>query len=229
MAQRWGWVAENPARRVIPPSYKAGRKEVWGPSGLAMFLAGTTDHWAHPLWVTALATGARPGELCALQWKDVDLQAQVLTVSKSLQRVGGEYRLAEPKTRASVRSIALPDEAVQALLRQKGQQALWRAEAGGSWQEWGLVFTTRAGAPLHRSTVLHTLARECQRLGLPAITPHSLRHLHASLLLAQGVAIPTVSARLGHANPSITLSVYSHAITGQDAEAALAIGRALTG
>ena len=89
------------------------------------------------------------------------------------------------------------------------------------------MFTGTQGNPLWPSTVQHALKRECARLGLLAVTPHGLRHLHASLLLHEGVPVTAVSARLGHANPAITLKVYAHALAGQDAQAAMAIGRAL--
>jgi integrase len=71
------------------------------------------------------------------------------------------------------------------------------------------------------------LRRLCDRLGLPAMTPHGLRHLHASLLIDEGVPITAVSARLGHANPQITMRLYAHALPGQDRMAAEAIDRAL--
>jgi integrase len=71
------------------------------------------------------------------------------------------------------------------------------------------------------------LRRLCVRLNLPAVTPHGLRHLHASLLLHEGLPVTAVSARMGHANPQITLRLYAHALPGQDAQAAEAMNRAL--
>ncbi len=110
------------------------------------------------------------------------------------------------------------------LHRQKTQQDAWQDAAGSSWQSDGFVFTGETGKPLFRSTVEHAMKGECTRLGLPAVTPHGFRHLHASLLLDEGVPVTAVSARLGHANPQITLRIYAHALAGQDKLAAQAIG-----
>lgn len=68
---------------------------------------------------------------------------------------------------------------------------------------------------------------QCDRLGLPKLTPHGLRHQHATLLLYQGLPVTAVSARLGHANPAITMGIYAHALKHQDEQAEQAIGRAL--
>ena len=99
--------------------------------------------------------------------------------------------------------------------------------AGDSWADTPFIFTGKTGKPLHRCVPEAALRRLCDRLSLPRITPHGLRHLHASLLIAEGVPITAVSARLGHANPQITLKIYAHALPGQDRMAAEAIGRAL--
>lgn len=125
-------------------------------------------------------------------------------------------------------TVLLPPAVIDALQRQKAQQDAWREAAGARWRDSDFVFTSaRRGAPLRHDVVQAALKRECARLGLPAVTPHGLRHLHASLLLNEGLPVTAVSARLGHANPAITLKVYAHALAGQDAQAAISIGRAL--
>jgi integrase len=128
----------------------------------------------------------------------------------------------------TARSIVLPGIALDALQQQLQQQDEWKTTAGDAWEDWGLVFTGETGNPLFASTVQHALKRECARLELPILTPHSLRHLHASLLIAKGVPITAVSARLGHANPQVTLKIYAHALAGQDRQAADAISDALS-
>ena len=229
VAVLWRWLGENPADRVLRPAYHALRKDVWSASELAAFLAGTQDHWLQPLWVVAVATGCRIGELLALTWADVDLAGGSIAINKAGQHIAGQWAVSTPKTASGYREITMPPEGVAALRHQKAQQAAWRLAAGPEWTPSGLVFTGKTGRPLQRSTVEHALKRECMRLDLPPVTPHGLRHLHASLLLAQGLPVPAVSARLGHANPSITMSVYAHAIGKGDAAAAEAIGRVLAG
>lgn len=228
LAVRWRWLPENPCNRVVRPTHRAVRKEMWSPEQVCAFLDGTAAHWLSPLWALALFSGCRLGELLALTWADVTEDRTSISVTKTLQRVNGEWIVDTPKSHAGHRHIALPPEATVALNRQWLQQAQWRLAAGPVWQSGNLVFSAEQGTPIHRATVAHAMARECDKLGLPRLTPHGLRHMHASLLLAQGLPIPAVSERLGHAHPGITLEVYSHAIGRHDTLAAEAIGRAVS-
>jgi len=223
----WGWLMDNPCDRVVRPRYAPARKGMWTQDELRTFLEGARDHWLYPLFVLAVATGARLGELLALSWDEVDLEAGTVTIRRSLHRIAGRWVVSEPKTRAGVRTIALPQEAQQALRRQKRMQAQLRLKAGPAWEGTGLVFTGERGQPLCQSTVQHALRRECQRLGLPPMTPHGLRHLHASLLLEAGLPVPQVAQRLGHATPQVTMSVYAHALNRSDREAAEVLQRAM--
>lgn len=230
LAVLWGWLAENPASRVLRPQYRPKRKDVWTPQELSVFLAGAKGHWLYPVWHLAIASGCRIGELCALTWQDVDFDACTIQVSKALQRIGGEWVTTAPKTRSGERTIALPGEALQVLRRQRAQQAEWRLKAGPEWANAAdLVFTQWSGAPLHGATVSHGLMMQCRRLGLPEVTPHGLRHLHGSLLLDQGLPVPAVSARLGHAHPGVTMTVYAHLVGNRDDAGAGAIARAMGG
>lgn len=220
MAVLWGWLAENPTDRVIAPTHKPERKPVWAQHELQTFLAGARDHRLYPLWVVTLNTGIRLAELSGLKWSDVDFAGGTISVQRTLHWVKGRWVEGEPKTKAGARAIALPTDGIAALRRQKAQQNEWRLKAGKEWQNGGWVFTTGTGAPVPRSSVQYCLREMCTRLGIPPVSPHGLRHLHASLLLAGGLPVPAVSARLGHANPNVTMSVYAHAFHRQDQEAA---------
>ena len=229
LAVLWGWLATSPAERVIKPTYRPARKAIWTPAEVGAFLNGTVGHWLHPLFVVAVYSGLRLGELIGLRWPDVDLPAATLKVEGSLQYVQGQWVRGEPKTAAGRREVALPPAAVAALREQKGLQAATRLRAGAKRAENNLVFTGRWGGPLWQNTVEKAMQDWCGRLGLPKLTPHGLRHLHASLLLAEGVPITDVSQRLGHSNVAITGAVYAHALPGQDQQAAEALSRALGG
>jgi integrase len=220
-AVRWRWLGENPLARVQRPPHRAARKAVWTQEQLQSFVEGTREHWLYPLWHILLASGCRVGELLALTWQDVDFDAGTIRIAKTMQRVAGEVVVNAPKTEAGQRTVVLPADAMARLRQQRGRQLL----AGLTGD---LVFPNTSGRPLHVSTVGHALTRECRRLGLPRVTPHGLRHLHASLLLAEGLPLPAVSARLGHANTQVTATVYAHALPGQD-DGARAIARALGG
>lgn len=223
LAVLWNWLPDNPADRVIRPSYQPERKEMWTQEDLSRFLEASEGHWLQPLWVVAISTGARIGELLALRWTDVDLVTGVVSISRSVQRIGREWVETTPKTKAGERTISLPSEAVTALRRQRAIQAELRLKAGPEWQDRGLVFSGEKGQLLHQSVVQHMTSRTCQRLGIRPLTPHGLRHLHASLLLAKGLPVTTVSQRLGHANAAITMTVYAHSLKRQDEEAAKAM------
>ncbi|HHX44892.1 MAG TPA: site-specific integrase [Chloroflexi bacterium] len=218
LAVRWGWIGNNPCDRVDAPLHRYRRHEPWDAGQLRTFLDGTRDHWLGPLWMFLATTGCRLGEALALEWGDVDLAAGTVTINKAGQHVGGRWTVTEPKTRSGIRTITLPREAIGALRR----QAEYRLAHGGGV----LVFANQSGAPLNRTTVAHAMRVMCKRLAVPALSPHGLRHLHASILLAEGLPLPEVSRRLGHANAGITASIYSHAVR-DDSAAVAAIGRAL--
>ena len=225
LAVLWRWLPENPCDRVLRPTYRAERRNVWTAAELTAFLEGTDGHWLQPLWVFLLASGCRLGEALALRWCDVT--GDMVGVARSGQYIEGEWTVTTPKTRAGTRTLKLSAEGTVALRRQRAQQAQWRLSAGAAWQSTELVFTGATGKPLQRSVVASALRRACAALGVAPVTPHGLRHLHASLLLSQGLSVPLVSQRLGHANPGITMAVYAHALERGDDAAAAAIGRAL--
>jgi len=223
---RWNWVAFNAAKRTLAPTWRPQRKAVWSVAEFSTFLRGAEAHTFWPLWAFILATGCRLGEALGLVWDCVDLERGSVDISHTLVRVGGEYRLQRPKTQAGERTVTLPLLGLEALQRQRAEQDDGRSAVGTLWP---LVFPGATGNPLHRSTVAHALRRECERLGLPPLSPHGMRHQHASLLLAQRLPIPDVSQRLGHANSAITMSTYAHALHQSDKAASQAIERAVRG
>jgi len=226
LAVLWRWLPENPCDRVVRPAYNARRKDVWTEAQLRTFLGGIGDHWLGPLWTFLVGSGCRVSEAVALTWDDID--GESIRIGESIHRVGGEWVVGDPKTAAGVRSVTLPASALLALRRQRARQAEWRLSAGETWDSSGLVFTTSQGTPLHRATVAHALSKVCKRLSLPPLSPHGFRHLHASFLIARGLPIPAVSARLGHSRVSVTLDVYSHVVGGEDRRAADVIGAAMS-
>ncbi len=227
MAVLWGWLVSNPADRVLVPRSKSERKSLWSPEELRAFLKASREHRLGPLWLVTAASGCRIGELMALHWSDVDLINGTITIRGSLRKVKGEWLENAPKTESGFRTIALPPEGVDALKRQQEQQIEWHGKAGDAWQDNELIFTTIQGEPLGRSMIEHALTRQCKKLGIREISPHQLRHLHATLLLGNNLPITAVSARLGHADANITMSIYAHAIKKQDEEIARMMSRML--
>ena len=89
------------------------------------------------------------------------------------------------------------------------------------------MFTNTAGAPIHAESLYQLFGRQVRKLDLPRIRLHDLRHTHASLMVADGIAIKVVSERLGHANPGFTMATYQHVLPGMGAEAASRFGKLL--
>lgn len=173
------------------------------------------------LYLLALTTGMRQGELLSLKWADVDLEAGHVQVRSSVRKGKEGFVFSEPKTSASRRQVALTMSAVAALYRHRACQLEQRMADGPLWQDNDLVFPDVFGMPFNGITLLR---REflplLKRAGLPLIRFHDLRHTAATLMLLKGAHPKIVSEMLGHASVSITLDLYSHVLPNMQREAA---------
>ena len=189
----------------------------------------------HRLFVffhVAVYTGARRGELLNLRWKDIDLDAKKITITGSTAVIGGERVNGTTKS-GRTRVVSIDDETAVVLRQRKADQAAEQLHAGDSWRGTrdGYVFTTGWGEPIYPDTVTSLMTKLIRahndpdqgpspRNQLPHARLHDLRHLHATTLLLSGVPVHVVAARLGHADPAITLRVYAHVIRSAEAAAA---------
>lgn len=222
-----GTLARNVAAIRKPPAVEDTELEILEPEQLAAVLAALADHpYMHPLACLAAATGARRGELLALEWKDVSFDRAVLRIERSVEETKAGLRIKSPKTRRGRRNVSLPAETVAMLREHLTRQRELRLQLGQGGQP-VLVFSTVEGAMLSPNNVTRAWGRALRCRGLPPVGFHSLRHSHASALIRAGVDILIVSRRLGHAKASITLDTYGHLFEGADAAAAKAIGEAL--
>jgi integrase len=172
----------------------------------------------YPIAVVALGTGMRRGELCALRWQDVNLDAATLRVERSLEQTRKSgLRVKEPKSKRGRRNISLSATVVAELRKHWATQQEQRLSLGlGGSPPDGLVFADWDGSPWAPDRLSDNFANTMEAAGLPHVTLHTLRHTHASQLIRSGVDILTVSRRLGHANATVTLNVYGHLITTED-------------
>lgn len=207
VARKQGKVARNVAALVDPPRAVRYDRQPLSADQVAELRTAIRGHRLEALILTALGTGARQGELLALAWRDVDLDAGTVAIRRTLQV--GSRELTEPKTDRSRRSLHLPLSVQGALRRHQVRQAGER-EAAKVWDARGFVFATRAGAPLDSRNVTTDLQAILAGAGLPKQRFHDLRHAYATLLLEAGADLYEVSRGLGHASIATTANVYAH-------------------
>lgn len=225
----WGLLVRSPLLGVKPPRLARPEMHVWSSDEARRFLSIVEGDRLYGLWVLALATGMRRGELAGLRWADVDLDAGVLAVRRSRVSVAYAVDESDPKTRSSRRTISLDPRVIAVLRAHRRGQLEERLAWGPAWTETGYVFTSEDGHPLHPERITVLFGRHVASSDLPKIRLHDLRHTSASLMLAAGVHPKIVSERLGHSSVSITLDLYSHVIPGLQAEAAEKLGEMILG
>ncbi|MGK2966500.1 MAG: tyrosine-type recombinase/integrase [Tepidiformaceae bacterium] len=230
-AVRWGEVQRNVA--TIQPGPRIIRTEVrpLSPDEARKFLDAVTGERLEAMYSVALGLGLRQGEVLGLGWDDVDLDAGMLHVRKTLQRYEKAYHLGEPKTAKSRRSLGLPAPLIDALRAQGTRQKAERVRAGSAWEgaRWGLVFCNELGAPLSGSSVTHAFQAQLEAAGLPRQRFHDLRHAAASFMLAQGVPMRTAMEVLGHSEIATTMNLYSHVAPEMQRDATERTARLLWG
>lgn len=231
MAVKWRKINQNPAEYTDRPQLKRAEMRALSPEETRAFLAvATEDKWGI-LFEFALATGMRPGEYLALQWKDVDLHAGTAIVRRVLVRQKGPWYFAEPKTAKSRRTVPLPPSLLRGLKLHKHRQAEARLAYGPGYHSHDLMFTADNGQPIDEHNLIHRHFKPLlQTADLPdTIRLYDLRHTCATLLLAAGENPKIVSERLGHASIVLTLDTYSHVLPTMQQSAVTKLEAALYG
>lgn len=177
--------------------------------------------------MVAASTGMRRGEVLALRWRDIDLDAGALRVTQVVELTTKGIAVKEPKTDRSRRTIALPARLVQELRSHRKDQSELRLKLGLGKDERDLVFPSWDWTVRNPSYFSKEFSREVAAAKLPHVTFHGLRHTHITHLPRSGIPVHVVSARAGHANPTVTLNIYAHLLPGQQEAAAAAFDIAL--
>jgi integrase len=203
--------------------------EVLSPEQSKIFLEAIADDPLEALYMLALTTGMRQGELLGLKWRDIDLDAGWLHIHATVRKLRGNFIFAAPKTKRSRRGVALTALAIEALRHHRNRQTQKRAVVGAAWQENDLVFPDATGRPMDGKYMLkHCFRPLLRRAGLPPIRFHDLRHTAATLLLGQGIHPKVVAEMLGHTTITITLDTYSHVLPEMQREATVKLDRLLS-
>jgi integrase len=224
------------AKRPRKPVREPG--QIWTARQLRVFLDVAKAHRLFAFYHLAAYTGARRGELLNLRWRDVDLARAEVHISGSTAVIGGTRIEGTTKSGRS-RTVSIDAGTAQVLREHRARQAEERLVAGPRWTDSDqYVFTTGWGGPIHPDTVSSLMAdlikahnTTVRAVGAGEVLPHArlhdLRHFHATTLLLAGVPVHVVAARLGHADPSVTLRVYAHVIRDQVAAAADIFARSI--
>jgi len=216
-AMRWGILGQNVCDRVDVPREVPYEIHPLTVEQAQRFLEAIRGHSNEALFILAITTGMRRGEIAGLKWHDIDMEHATLHVQRALTRMpttmGGGYQEAEPKTEKSRRTIALPDFALNALRKHYQHQEEIKRKAGEFWQEHDYVFCTPLGTHIHPGhDILEEFKKLLKKASLPDIRFHDLRHSAATMLLGMGIHPKIVQERLGHHDIGTTMDIYSHVL-----------------
>ena len=224
-----GLIPRNIAKGVKVPQALAKRREIRSltPEQARALLEAARGDRLEALYVLALNTGLRQGELLALKWEDVELEDAVQRVGSTITRSGGKVDVGPPKTNKSRRSVGLAASAMEALRDHLARQLEEMERIGSLYHPGGFVFANESGGIINPSNLRNrSFARLLKRAGLPKIRFHDLRHTCATLLLSRNVDPKIVSEMLGHSSVSITLDIYSHVLPTMQKNAVQALENA---
>lgn len=208
-AVRWGMIPRNPCDDTDPPKIQREGIRPLDQEQTRRLLKAAEGERHEAFYILAVHTGMRPGELLALRWEDVDLEAASLRVSRTLS----EGKFTAPKTAKSRRRIDLTAGSVRALRNHRKSQLEERMKLAGLWQDHELVFPSSVGTPLSHRNVVRSFKAVLHRASLPAtVRLYDLRHTCATLLLSRNIHPKYVQELLGHASIALTLDTYSHVL-----------------
>ena len=220
-ATKWNMVPRNVAALAEAPRPAPDEMKTLSAEESRRLLEAARGDKLEALYILALTTGMRQGELLALKWQDVDLEGSTLSVRRTLTKNGGRLLLGEPKTNKSRRIVRLTEAAVLALSEHLTRQVAQIERTGDLYKDEGLVFASEVGTLMNPTNLRkRSFAQLLKRADLPPIRFHDLRHTCATLLLSRNVHPKYVQELLGHASIAITLDTYSHVIPGMGDHAA---------
>ena len=216
-AMQDGLIRTNPAIGCKLPPKKAREMQVLDREELQRLLIQAEAEGYYELFLLDLATGLRRGELMALQWDDLDFKTGVLNVNKQIYDVKGELQLSTPKTKTSIRKLALPPAVVSVLKE-------YRATVNSRWM---FPSPVKEDCPMTPCAIRKRLQKILEHAECKHVRFHDLRHTFATLSLQNGIDVKTLSAMLGHVSAATTLDIYTHITDDMRHSAAANIDRGI--
>lgn len=205
------FISVNPADNVKVPKASAHKKEMPTEQDFATFLTAVENHpnVKYRLWVAlAFMLGLRKEEIFGLKWSDIDTDNKTISIQRAVVYTPSEGTIVkDTKTKNSTRSLPLPDSIVKLVVEWRREQLRKKVVF---INKDCFVFSTFRGTVASPWTFNSFLTTLSNKLGIPRITPHVLRHMYGTYLLAAGINIATISSLMGHADSSFTLSRYVH-------------------
>lgn len=224
-AVKWKLLSQNPAIAVESSNRNRKRVRVWTLEEARHFLTIAQNDRFYAIFVLALYTGMRRGELLALRWQDINFETGVIKVNHTLSK----HRVLEAtKTEKSQRQILVTQNVLDVLKQHKARQAAEKLKAGDKYVSQDLIFCSRLGTPLNAENVVkRNFYPLIKKAKVSKISFHSLRHCSATFALTQNGNIKIISERLGHSTIKTTGDIYTHVSTEMQRQVAEGIDNVL--
>lgn len=229
-AVKLGMISDNPCSRVSIPKGQKKEKQIYSLDEVKkLFCLVENEPMKYRVYfILSVYSGFRRGEMCGLEWKNVDWDGNVISVRRTSNYTKDSGVFTDTtKTKKSQRSLKFPQVVMDLLRKLQSFQKQQAKNMGNLWIETGRLFTKDNGEPMCPNMPYKWLQNLCKRNGLPFYGIHSQRHFHASALIFAGVDPATVSADLGHSTVNTTTSIYTHAFQEAQAKAGNAIASVL--
>lgn len=219
-----GIIARSPCQGIMLPKGQKKPAIVYTEAQIKQLVQAAKGTEMELIVDMELCMGLRRGELLGLQWEDVDWKNNRIHIHSNRVVVNGKSVVKEPKTAAGNRTLDVPVQLMQKLRAHQKHCLENRLRMGGAYMVTNYIIVHPDGKPIYPEYVSQLLTKLQIRAGLPQCRFHDLRHLCASIMLKQGVNVKVAQERLGHADISTTLNIYSHVLPSSAKEAAEKIG-----
>ena len=230
-AVRMGMLCDNPCRRVFVPKQEQEEKQIYTIEQVKILYENLkSEPMKYQAYLLlSIYSGYRRSEMLGLEWKDIDFEHDLIHVRRTSQYTSEKGIYTDTtKTRKSKRVSKMPASIMNLLRQFKADKNEEARRLGTKWEDYDRLFTKWNGAPMNPQTPFEWLKGYCERIGIPFRNIHSLRHLHASLLIFEGVDVVAVSEDMGHSVVGTTLNLYSHMFQEAKARNCDAISNALS-